>query len=150
MEADLAPREDFVAYNGYKIRVCGKKLLLESLHVNCDFNMDSNGICCRSNHSALSLRPPTSNRTELEQSCQGRRVRIVVRVAGPLGEEIQKDSHTARMLEHSVRHSDGKWTFICGNGGNKDNFIEIGCPTGVHPKSLAYLMHNDRLLVDAP
>ncbi|ODN00902.1 hypothetical protein Ocin01_05773 [Orchesella cincta] len=40
-EAELEPREDTIHYNGYKIKVFGRKLLLESVHVNCDFNIDS-------------------------------------------------------------------------------------------------------------
>lgn len=147
-EGELEPREDWVRYNGYKIRVCGKRLLLESLHVNCDFNIDSNGFRCR--RSSSSLCPPTISRTELEQSCEGRRIRIVIRVAGPMVDPDAGETETSALLHHNVKHSEGKWTLIYGNEENRNDSIEIECPTGVHPESLAYDLLNGFLLVDAP
>jgi len=149
----LEPREDTVHYNGYKIKVFGRMLLLESLHVNCDFNLNSsNASGCRS-HSCNSFKPQavTRERESLEQNCDGRRVRIVIRFTGPMIEnKVEEANSIMDNVEHNVHFGERTWTLVCENRQNGENFVDILCPTGVHPQSLVYGLMNDLLVIDAP
>ncbi|CAL8126654.1 unnamed protein product [Orchesella dallaii] len=152
-EAELEPREDTIHYNGYKIKVFGRKLLLESLHVNCNFYSDSSngGGSGGQSHSSNSFKPHglRRERDSLEQSCDGRRIRIVIRFTGPNESKVE-EANTIVDVEHTLRFGEGTWTFVCECSETGENFVDILCPTGVHPECLVYGIMNDLLFIDAP
>lgn len=129
-ESDLAPREDTVCYNGYKIKVAGRMLLLECVHFNRDFDINNglNRIWSRNFQSYVNLQAQEKQKRAAEEQsywdqCESRnrkRVRIVIRITGSTAYQPEKVPPSFESgLQHRVLVKDGKWTFFLNEKENR-------------------------------